>query len=179
MGVAKINAMSILLGILPESIFFTLFIIYAKQLKKHKLTLFLMIFALNAALGFAFTYTIYYHLFFIIGAWCILFLLFNSHIIDVFLITSASLFLAVVGYLCFYGINNYLVAYIVNRLLLVLFFIILHKKLSFFYTVYKNSWNRTDGAKVKSITVRNISCLVFNLSLVMLYLAIAYYSIPK
>lgn len=167
------NLVSILLGILPESVFFTLFIIFAKQLKKRRITLFLMIFTLDVITGWLFAFTIYYHLTFVIGTYIALYLLYRSQIIDMFLITSASLVLAVFGYLCFYGISNYEVAFVANRISILLFLFIIHGKLNAFYSEYKKIWNRTENAKIKSITVRNVSCVAFNILIFILSLSIA------
>lgn len=167
------STISLIFGILPESIFFALFFIFAKNLRKRRIPLFTMIFALNLGLSYLFAFTVYYHALFITGIYAILYLLYHSHIIDIFLITTASLILTVIGYLCFYGISNYAMAAIGNRILLFLFLIIVHKKLNSFYTVYKNHWNRSDDTRIKSITARNISCIVLNLLIYFLLLSIS------
>lgn len=147
-----------------------------------------MIFVLNYLLGLGFAYTVYYHIFFIMGVWLILYLLFQSHMIDVFLITSASLVLIALSSVClfiaqplitlifgefnYYGFDNYWAGLALNRILIFTTLYIIRDKISYFYTLYRNNWNRTDGAKIKSITVRNISCVALNIMIYLLYVSI-------
>lgn len=158
---------SILFGLLPESLYFALYIINSKQIRERRVLLFVLIFAANLLLSAFLAYNIWYHVLFIAAIFGIMRLLHKAQLIDIFLITSSALILALLGFICYFSIPNYWIALIVNRFGLFLFILLSRTILPKLYKAYCSMWNRKPGAKIKSITVRNISCIVLNLLLVM------------
>ena len=156
---------SILFGLLPESIYFALFFIFAKKIESKRWLLFGLIFAVNLILSAFFAFSVWYHFLFIFLMYGILWLLYRAEFIDIFVVTSASFILAVLGFACYFLIPNYWVAAIINRAGMFAFLFLTRNKLNSWYMIYRRAWNRRPGAKVKSITVRNISMVLLNLML--------------
>jgi len=134
--------------------------------------LFGLIFGVNLILSVFLAFSIWYHVLFMFSMYGILWWLYKSHIIDVFLVTVSALILAVLGYACYFLISDYWVAATVNRISLFVILTVFRRQWNFLYTVYKSVWDRKPGAKIKSITVRNVSCIVLNLLIYFLNIVI-------
>ena len=166
---------SVVFGLLPESIFLTLFFVFAKGLKDKRAKLFCLIFAANLVLSAVFAFSVWYHASFIVLKWLILRALFGSHIKDVFLISLSWITLFVLSVFCYFLIPDYWVAAAINRILIITFVFAFKDHLQRLYIAYKNAWNVNENPKIKSITLRNISCVSLNALLVLLNMAMAYY----
>lgn len=161
--------LSILLGMIPEGLFFTLFLIYTKNLKDKRIKLFLLISLAYILCMFINRYKIIYYIFFIIFIYIILKYLYKNktQIIDIFVISIIYLYLTLISVICFSFVkeelNNYWIAMIINRLMLIIPFIF-KNKFNFWYKRYCGLWNRNDKVKkpIKSITLRNISLIILN-----------------
>lgn len=159
------NLISVLFGLLPESVYFTLFLIFAKQIKQYRVSLFLAIFAFNIGISYFLAFSIWYHVTFMFLMYLTIRILYKAQIIDVFLITVSALIVTLLGYACYFLIPNYWVAAVINRAGL---FVVLFAGKTYWnklYLLYRSGWNRRDGARIKSLTVRNISCVTLNLLL--------------
>lgn len=155
---------NIFLGMLPETLFFTMFLIYSKKIKEKRKSLFVLIILNYIGTGVLSTYSIYSYVLFIILQYAILKLLYKEKIewIDAFLITISHIYLFIIAISCYKIFGNYKIALLVNRLLLILPFIF-RNKLNHFYEEYKKLWNRNSNNKIKSITLRNISLIFLNI----------------
>jgi len=163
--------MSIFFGILPESIFLALFIIFSKNIKEKWILLYSLIFSASVLSAFVFVGMLWHTFVLIFLIYFILWLLYRSHIIDVFLISVSFFYIAIIGISCFYLIDNYLIALVINRILLFLPIIVFRKYLNNWYNLYKSLWNRKDGNKIKSITLRNCSVVMLNILMLLLNMA--------
>lgn len=175
----KFWLISIFYGLLPESLFFTLFFIYAKKLTEKRVLLFLLIFIVDILSVIIFKFSVWYNFTFMASMFFILILLYKSQFIDIFLVSSSSILLALISGICYFGIPNYWLAAIINRVLIFLVLFLIRNKLSVGYRFYCRIWNKNSGVKVKSITVRTFSMIVLNLflygtSLFMVYLGQKY-----
>ncbi len=161
--------LSILLGMIPETLFFTLFLTYTKNLKNKRIKLFLLISIAYVLCMFLRRYKIIYYVLFIVLIYIILKFLYKekTQIIDVFIIAITYLYLTLDSIICYAfvkeNLNNYYGLLLLNRCLLIIPFIFKDK----FYILYKKYcglWNRNDSIKrpIKSITLRNISLILLN-----------------
>lgn len=161
--------LSILLGLIPEVLYFTLFLSYTKNLKTKKIKLFLLIsVAYLISVMFSRFVTIYY-LVFLILIYIILKILYKkkTQIIDVFIIGVAYFWVTLLSFIIIKFANqdysNYYLLYIINRILLFLPFIF-KNKFNIIYKKYYGFWNRDykNSKAIKSITLRNISLILLN-----------------
>lgn len=174
--------LSILLGWLPEAIFFSVFVIGAKGIKRgnRRMPLFVFFSVTFMTLGMVFADNIWLYVILTAAMYLIMKLLYkDTEFIDLFLLTIPYLILAVIGYVC-YGIGNLLPSYlappvlmtIVNRILLIILIPALYPHLNNWYNTYKHMWNVHKDNTIKSITVRNISILLSNAMIIAAYISI-------
>ena len=157
---------SLLLGMLPEVLYFTLFLSFTKKIKTKRLKLFLLLAIGYILLIMICRYQLIFYLVYIVYSYLVLKLLYKSEIIDFFICSMGLSYITIVGLIGYLLIGyNYVVYYIIARI--VLYFIFLFKnKLNVFYNFYKSCWNRKDNLKIKSITLRNISLVFLNLLII-------------
>lgn len=157
---------NILLGALPEVIFFSLYLIFIKQLKTKKILLSIMIFISYIVCIVLYRYVVINYIIFIICVYIILKVLYRNEIkiIDIFVFSIAFFYVSFISWICYFIIPNYYIAWFPNRILLFipLFF---QDKLRKMYEFYLCLWERNDAIKkpIKSITTRNISLFAINL----------------
>lgn len=161
---------SILLGLIPEVLYFTLFLIYTKSIKKRKILLFILI-------GIAYFICLLIQQYRILNYLILLFLIYiilkilyrnGTQIIDIFIISLSYLYLIIISIIPILflrdNLSNYYFLYIIDRVLLFLPFLS-RNKFNILYKKYCSLWNRNDNIKkpIKSITLRNISLILLNL----------------
>ena len=160
---------SLVLGLLPEVLYFTLFLTYCKNLKEKRLKLFGLLALGYIALIMICRFQFIFYVAYIIYSYLVIKWLYKAHISDIFIISLGLSYMTIVAFLGYVILgSNYLVYYIVARICLYLPLLILSHKLNTFYIGYKSLWNRKDNAKIKSITLRNLSLVLLNL-LVLLF----------
>ncbi len=160
---------SIILGLLPEVLFFTLFLSYTKNIKEKRLRLGILISVAYVLCMFIQRYEIIYYVGFITLVYLILKLLYRkkTQIIDIFIISLAFMYIALTSALCFYFVksdfSNYYVMLIIQKILMFVIFIF-RNKFNSIYNKYCKFWNRNDEEKrpIKSITLRNVSLITLN-----------------
>ena len=165
--------LSLLLGIFPQSLYFTLFLTKVKDINKKKHLLISLIFIIIMLSVMIVKYNIYLYLIIIPLIYLAMKLLYKKkvQIIDLFLIAIAYGYLSIISYLCSFMIkdtmNLYWIAYIINNILL--FAILLFKKYIIkAYKKYIQLWNRKPENKVRSISVRNVSLISLNIFILVL-----------
>lgn len=172
---------SILLGLIPETIYFSLFLIYTKNIKEKRIKLFILISICYFLCIIISEYKVIYYIAFMILVYLSLKILYKqqTQIIDIFIFGISTLYITLISFLIYIpkNITQYFVCLIINRILLFIPFIFKNK----FYLLYKNYalfWNRNDSIKrpIKSITLRNINliginCIIFVINIICLYIA--------
>lgn len=159
--------LSILLGLIPEVLYFTLFITYTKNIKGKRIKLFMLISVAYFLCILVQEYQILYYIALIALIYFILKFLYKEkvQIIDIFIISFAYLWLAILSaiLLMFLNNNNFVFLSIIDRIFLYLPFIF-KSKFNVIYKKYYRFWNRNDAEKrpIKSITLRNISLIFLN-----------------
>lgn len=170
------NLLEILLGQIPEAIFFSLFMIYTKNLKEKRLSFTILMIIEELLLIQIFPESIWFNVLYTVMTYIILKILYKnkSQIIDVFTFMISNLCLLVINvisYVIIYMVfKNFILYVIVARILLALFLICIKNKLNKIQNLYKKFWNRNDKIpkKMKTTTFRCINIVVFNL---MFYIA--------
>ena len=163
---------SIVLGLLPEVLYFTLFLSYTKNIKEKRLRLGILIAVAYMLCMFIQRYQIIYYVGFVALVYLILKLIYKkkTQIIDVFIIEISQLYLAITTFLMFIflktDLSNYMLLYVINRILLFIPFIF-KNKFNILYQKYCKFWNRNDKEKrpIKSITLRNTSLIILNIGI--------------
>lgn len=164
--------MSIILGLLPEVLYFTLFLIYTKNIKEKRLRLGILIAVAYVLCMFIQQYKVIYYILFIALVYLILKLLYKNkaQITDIFILILAQLYLSLASFIMFLflkqDLSNYYMLYIIGRIILFLPFIF-KDKFNIMYKKYYSLWNRNDNMKrpIKSITLRNISLIILNIGI--------------
>lgn len=159
--------LSLILGMIPEVLYFTLFLKFTKDIDKHIVKLFVLLAIGYVALIMICRYQLMFYLLYIVYGYLVLKVLYKSEIIDIFVYSLAFCYISLLSLIMYFVLDNYLVAYIINRLLLFVPFIF-HKNLRNLYLKYRYMWNRHKDNKIKSITIRNSSLLMTN-SMIILF----------
>lgn len=168
-------------GILPETIYFCLFMIYSKNLKEHRLRLFLLMLFEYFVVSCFIQYNVWLQITYTILLFIILKILYKEKalITDIFIFGASSLLLIAISALSYmavyFTVNNYIIAYILNRILMFGTLFILKDKLHNWYLKFNGLWNRKPNQKIRSLTVRNVSVIIFNIMFYIINLGMLYF----
>ncbi|MGN1301212.1 MAG: hypothetical protein ACI4U9_01620 [Clostridia bacterium] len=173
----------IILEKVVEAIYFSMFLIIGKNIKNKKLLFIgIMVFEYLMLKHFI-KYSVYFQLAYTFMSYVNLKVLYKekAQITDIFLFTAASLLLIAIS-AASYGIvyitvREYFVALILNRILLFSTLYFARKFIREKYKSFCSLWNRHNIPNtIKSLTLRNISIITFNLMfwLINLGMLIAY-----
>lgn len=167
---------SIIFGLIPETLYFTLFLIFAKDIKEKKIKLFLLISLSYILCIMTIRYKLLLYTIFIFSMYIILKILYKKRamITDIFLFTISMTYLVIISYV-FYILRSYInldgfISYIIARILLFIPIIVFKNIFNNVYKIYCKFWNRNDDEKrpIKSITLRNISLMTINLLIILM-----------
>lgn len=169
--------LSIFLGLIPEVLYFTLFITYCKNIKEKRIRLFFLVALAYVLCMFIQKYKIFYYILLIVLIYWIMKVLYRkrTQIIDIFVISISSIYMTLLSYLCFCflkeDLSNYYLLMLLDRIFLFLPFIF-KKYFSIIYKKYCKLWNRNDEEKrpIKSITLRNMSLITINIAIFLMNL---------
>lgn len=172
---------TIIFALIPEIIYFTLFLIFTKQYNKNKLLLFLMLLIGYISFKIIFPINIYFQLCFTLYVPLVLKFLYKEkfHISDIFVFSYSSIILIAIScfslpiYFCF---NNYILAFVLNRFFMFIFLFLFKNKLHKIYLFFIKQWNRNymKPNKIKAITIRQICVVSLNVMIYILNIWISY-----
>lgn len=152
-----------------EAIFFSMFLILGKKLKEKRLLFTAIMIFEYLALKCVLKYNIWFQLIYTFMSFINLKVLYKekAQITDIFLFAVASIILIILSsiayFIVFFTIKNYWVALILSRILMFLFLIICNSKINKIYSKFYLLWNRhSNKNKIRSLTLRNISIIIFN-----------------
>lgn len=179
------DLLQLFLGQIPEAIFFALFMIYTKQLKeKRVLFVFLMVLEYLLLIN-VLIYNSWFQILYTFLTFVTLKVLYKekAQITDIFTFTIASIVLVTISIVSYFiiwkTINVFIASVILNRLLMILFFILMYRQLPKLQTIYKKFWNKNNkkNNKIKATTFRALNVVIFNIifyiiNLCMLFTAI-------
>lgn len=163
--------LELLLGQIPEAMYFALFMIFTKQLKEKRILFVLLMIIEYLLLKSFIKYDIWFQIFFTIITYIILKILYKNkaQITDIFTFSIASFVLILISTISYFiiwkTINIYMVSVILNRTLMAIFFIFTHRQLPKIQAIYKKFWNRDDKKKnkIKATTFRALNVVIFNI----------------
>lgn len=155
---------SLLIGIIPDVIFLSLFIIYAKKIETKKILFFILLLIDYIVTLIILKYQTLFYILFIIIEYIILIILYKEEIqlIDSFVITFPFLVLFLMSCIYYFLIPNYMLACILEKITILILVFLFKNRINIVYKKYKHFWNRNkeEVRKIKSITLRNISLIL-------------------
>ena len=171
--------LSILFGVIPDALYFTLFFVFTKNLKEKRIRLFLLISIFYFMCLIIQQWIFVHYLLFLALMYVILKILYKekTQIIDVFIIGLAYLWQTILSAILLIflqkDLSNYYFLYIINLVAMYMPFIF-KNKFNVIYKKYCRFWNRNDNEKrpIKSITLRNISLILLNSLILILNMTI-------
>ena len=181
------NILELVVGQLLDAIYFALFLIFTKNIKEKRLLFVFMVSVEYILLFQALPYQIWSHILFFIITYIVLKILYkeSAQITDIFTMGIASLCMIVISAVIYMIIwklfNSYPIALIVERLAIIIFMLMIYKKLPNIQKIYKKLWNRNDSKdkKIKSTTFRAINIVIFNISFFIINLGMIFMLIQK
>lgn len=165
------NILEVLLGQLPEALYFSIFMILTKRLGLKRILFTSLMIIEYLLLINVLPFSTWSHVLYIGISYIILKMLYKnkSQITDIFTMGIASLIL-IISNIVLYPIallfNNYILFVLCNRFLIFMLLYLLRHKLPKIQNVYKRFWNRNDKIpkRMKSATFRCINIVLFNIS---------------
>lgn len=142
--------LEILLGQIPEAVYYSLFFIFAKDLKGNKNVLFTLLMILSYIIIEKLTGVTYlFTLFYCIGTYFITKLIYKdkSNIIDIFLFIFSFLFIGTINIPCLFLnliIKNIYFVCILSKIICFILIFLLRNKIRKFYLKFGSLWNRND-----------------------------------
>lgn len=176
------NILEIILGQLPEAVYFAIFMILVKGLKEKR-----FIFTISMVIEYLLVlnvlpYSIWSYVLYFVLSFLLLKILYKdkSNVTDIFTIGIASVIIIIVSIFSYFIVSLFSTNVIIGNLCqkAILFFIILVYKsyLPKINNIYKKLWNRSKHSyKIKSTTFRVLNLIVFNFSFVVINLGIMFY----
>lgn len=168
-----------------EALYFSLFIISGKKLKEKRMLFTVIMIFEYLLLTNVFHYSLWIHVFYFIMTYINLKVLYKekSQITDIFLMAAASIILIILGCICaipiaIFGVS-YIIGLILNRILMFTILFFIKNKINNIYKKFYKNWNRNKNNKVRSLTLRNISLIIFNLMFYSLNAILLYTTISK
>lgn len=162
------NMLEIVLGQIPEAVYFALFMILAKKLTNKKLLFTTIMIVEYLLLKHLFIFNIWFQISYTIMTYVILKVLYKnkSQITDIFTFGVSSLVLIICSIISggLFLINP-IVGIIFSKLLPFMIIFIFRNKLCNIQKLYKHHWNRNDkiNTKIKSTTFRCLNIVIFNI----------------
>ena len=164
--------LEILIGQIPEAIYFSLFMIFAKNLKSKRILYTLLMIAEYLLLKYCLNlqYNIWFQIIYTFMTYVILKVLYKdkAQIIDIFTFMGSLIILLIftLPFLLLNNIiNNIYVCCLISKIFLFIFLYIIKNKIYNINNIFRKLWNRNDEEKrkIKSLTLRNINIVIFNI----------------
>lgn len=159
----------LLLGQIPEAIYFALFMIFSKRLDRKR-GLFIILMTIEYVLLFIPALSIWSYILYFVISYIILKLLYKekSQITDVFTLGIASIILMFISAICYpiaQLMNNMIIGNLIQKICLFVFLFTTKFKLPKIQNIYKKFWNRNDKIPklMKSVTFRCINLVLLNI----------------
>lgn len=173
--------LELLLGLLPEALYFSLFMIFTKKIK-NKIIPFISLMVVEYILLFTFLRnTVFSHVLFFITTYCMLKTFYKEkcQITDVFTLSIASLIMIISSMILYFiiwkTINSYIVYVILHRVVLFIILMLLKNKLPKLQLLYNALWNKSETKKkMKSTTFRSLNLVIFNIVFYIINLGILF-----
>lgn len=153
-----------------EAIYFSTFLLIGKDVKSKKILFTLVMIFEYVMLTRFIEFNIWFQLIYTFMSYVNLKVFYKekTQITDVFLFSLASVILIAISIfsyaIIYFTIKNYFIALLLNRVIMFCFLYISKNKIRILYKEFCSLWNRHKiPNKIKSLTLRNISIIIFNL----------------
>lgn len=153
-----------------EAIYFSMFLLIGKNIKEKRLLFTVIMILEYLMLKHFIKYSVYFQLAYTFMSYVNLKVLYKekAQITDIFLFAAASINLIIISgifaILTYYVVNNYLIMIILLRIVIFSLLYFLQNHIRNGYKTFCSLWNRHNKPKqIKSLTLRNISIIMFNL----------------
>ena len=168
-----------------EAIYFSLFLILGKNIKEKKLLFISIMIIEYLMITEVIQYSIWIHISYIIMTYINLKVLYKekAQITDIFLFMFASMILIIICIFSYFVLQgwkdflHYVFSLMLSRALMIIVFLILRKYIQPIYKKFYDLWNKRKNSKIRSLTVRNISIILFNIMFYILNLVLGLYLI--
>ena len=156
----------LVLGQIPEAIYFALFLIFAKNLKEKRiLFIFTMVFE-YLLIKYAIHFNTWFQVLYTFLTYLTLKVFYKekAKITDFVTFTIASILLILTSAICYaISLGNVVVATIINRIMIFVLLYVFRNKINKIENIYQKFWNRHNNAKaIKSVTFRSAFVVIFN-----------------
>ncbi len=176
------NLLQILIGQIPEAVYFALFLVLTKELKHKRLVLVGLMILEYLLLKSIFVFNVWFQISYTIVTFIILKLLYKekSQVTDIFTFGIASIVLILISFLAYIVVSlfttNTIIGNIIQKLMLFGSLFLFRHKLPRIQKLYKHLWNRQDKVKkpIKSTTFRALNLVIFNASFVIINLGMLF-----
>lgn len=175
----KGTLLTLFLGLIPEAIYFALFMIFTKNLKKHKFLFMVTIIFEYIIAKIIFPYSIWFQVAFIVLFYAALKAIFpkEARITDIFTLGISSFILIGISFITYILLrSDMIIAAIANRICLFLVLFIFKNDWNNIEKLYLKIWNRNDKVpkKIKSTTFRTLNIVLLNFMIYFLDLGVSY-----
>lgn len=162
--------LQLLIGQIPEAIFFSLFLIFTKQLKEKRMLFIALMLIEYLVLKHFIAFNLWFQILYTIAMFLILKMLYKekAQITDIFTFMFASISMIIVTVILYFGVGifvkDYVILAVISRFILFGLLFTFKNKLPKIQSMYKLMWNRNDKKKkpIKSATFRCINVIAFN-----------------
>ena len=174
--------LELLLGQIPEAIYFALFMIFTKELKSKRVLYIVLMIAEYILLKHFIKFSIWFQITYTVVQFIILKILYKekAQITDIFTFAIASLVLmlscVLPSFIILNNSDNYIIYAVLTRIIMFGLLFLFKDKLYKIQEVYKKIWNRNDATKkkIKSTTFRCLNLVVFNIMFYVINLGLIY-----
>lgn len=174
------NILEILLGQIPEAIYFGLFMMFTKNYKTNRLAFICLMILEYVLLAQVFMYSMWFQILYFFLSYLLMKILYEkeTHITDVFTMCIASISLIVISAISYFGtFGDMVLGSVVNRFLMFSLLLSHKKYLPKIDETYKKLWNRSEHKyKIKSTTFRALNVVIFNISFILINLGLMFVS---
>ena len=174
--------LEMVLGQIPEAIYFSLFMIFTKQLKEKRLLFILLMTIEYLIIQKLIHFDIWLQIIYTAFVFVILKILYKekSQITDIFTFTISSILMIIVDIPLYFIVHsitdNFIIYVLIARFTLFSVLILSRNKLPKIQNLYKKLWNRNDDKKkkIKTTTFRGLNVVIFNITFYIINLVMLY-----
>lgn len=162
--------LQLLLGQIPEAIYFALFIILTKSYKNKRILFIVLSIIEYILLLNLFPYSTWSHILYFALMYVMMKMLYKEkcQITDIFTLGIASIVLTLICGISYFiiwkTINNTIVFVILTRILLILFIILTRNKLHYIQDMYNKLWSRNNKIKKKINSIDTAVHICYNMN---------------
>lgn len=174
----------LLLGQIPEAIYFALFMMLVKNIKEKRILFTILMILEYVFLKCFLVYNIWFQVMYFILSFIIMKMLYKdkTQVTDIFTLGIASIILVITSaipyIIIYFTIHNMLIYVILNRIIIFTLLFVFRYKLQNINKLYYKLWNRNNKLKkMKTTTFRALNVVIFNISFVIINLGILFHNL--